>query len=140
MKHNPYPVDSSGVTVGAGIPAADLDRLIAATIQPPADDEPFTSRDAMFPDGMVTVRIATGEMLAPRAFVSIGVVGADDGEDANVGVLLDGGTAIVMALDLIHAAAQVMRVDPGPFYRMTRADMDAADVALYARRNAAESG
>ena len=28
---NPYPVDSDNVTVGAGIPSVDLDRLIAAT-------------------------------------------------------------------------------------------------------------
>lgn len=48
---NPYPVDSTGITRGAGIPDADLDRLIAATIPAtevvaaPPDTDTATWRD-----------------------------------------------------------------------------------------------
>lgn len=39
-----HPVDSTGITMGAGIPDAGLDRLIAATI-PAIDDDPTPSAD-----------------------------------------------------------------------------------------------
>lgn len=101
-------------------------------------DEPHTFRDVLFPEDKAIVRIAEGPCFEGRTFVGVGlVVAGEDGDDdtgANAVVLLDAGTAVVMALDILSAAAHAMRSDPGPFLRITQADVDAANAALKARR------
>lgn len=99
-------------------------------------DELYTYTDAMFAEDRALVRIANGPVFEGRTFVAIGVVATDedDGETSDAVILLDAGTAVVMALDLLSAAAHAMRNDPGPFLRITQSDVDAANAALKARR------
>lgn len=144
---NPFPVDATGPLTIGSIPDEDLDALIAAT--KPAE-QPYTYSDALFPEDTATVRIKKfyrfdpevdpPHRCKPRTFVRIGVNTVDDEEDNvfDAAVLLDAGTAVVMALDILGAAAQVMHADPGPFRRMTQADHAAADAAIRTRREWAD--
>jgi hypothetical protein len=60
---NPYPVDSDNVTRGAGIPADDLDRLIAATIPDWRTVEGLTDEQ--------TARLTAGTHMKPDELLDI---------------------------------------------------------------------
>ena len=115
--------------VAGGLRSQDGRRQVSSA------DEPYTYRDALFPEDRALVRIANGPVFEGRTFVAIGVVATDedDGETSDAVVLLDGGTAVVMALDMLSAASQAIRKDPGPFQGITQADLDAANAALRVR-------
>lgn len=81
---NPNPVDSAGITQGAGVPDQDLDRLIAATI-PVDDNDNF---------GLVLADVAQHARMA-----------GEDIEDALEA--LPGEAPISLGLDLVNAQAHI---------------------------------